>query len=688
MRRVLVLLPLLALAGCKKDESPGAAKVTVDYSGFLPGCVQVNARDEGSGKELSTTVAGKGGPTGGSLTVAVIAPGGWGSTIQVEARAFEQTCDAASPVVTRSTSVTLTPGTPVLVALSLQATDADGDGYVSVLTGGTDCDDNNASINPGATELCNDVDDNCNGQTDTVELRLGQSCTEGEGCEGVRACGGNGEVLCNMPLAAYAYPDVDQDGHGDRNAAPVAFCAGIPQGYVTGPADDCNDNNASIRPGATERCNGVDDNCNDEIDETFTDLGTACTADAQCAGVYVCDASGIATTCQATTTPTDWFLDGDGDNFGDGTAVTSCVSPGAGYVEVGGDCNDGNPFTYPGATELCDGLDNNCDGNPEGPEVCPSGGASWAARDVGAMDQEWRSIFTEVPGDVTVVGTQGGVAILTPGSTTFQTNATNCGDLNRRWNAVWADMANLGRGYLGSSGGHLSFVDKSQAACTETHSNLVRSTQGLVGFRHEGTLELHGVTENSGTVGQGLTFKWTGGSGASALSFGSTAVAPLFDIHGRSRAVMFAVGGIDNGGNRGRIHRFNASSGQWQSESVETSIPGMGRLRGVWVVNDKVAFAVGERMGSANTVLQWNGSTWSRMSSFPNTHSELLTSIIAFGAKSIYITAESGRIYRYDGNQWQIVFDDDDFSFNDIAGTSPADLWVAGDNGKILHWPQ
>lgn len=248
-------------------------------------------------------------------------------------------------------------------------------------------------------------------------------------------------------------------------------------------------------------------------------------------------------------------------------------------------------------------------------------------------------------------------------------------------------MANQGRGYLGSSGGHLSFVDRSQVACTETHGNLVRSTQGLVGFRHEGTLELHGVTQNSGTVNQGLTFKWTGGIGPSALSFGPAAVAPLFDIHGRSRAVMFAVGGTDNGGNRGRIHRFNPSSGQWQSESVETSIPGMGRLRGVWVVNDKVAFAVGERMGGANTVLQWNGSTWSRMP-FPNTNSETLTSVVAFGARSVYVTAKSGRIYRYDGTGWQILFDNSAFAFNDIAGTSPADLWVAGDNGKILHWPQ
>ncbi|NOK05201.1 MULTISPECIES: putative metal-binding motif-containing protein [Myxococcus] len=662
-----------------------AFKVSVDYSGFLPGCVFVSAKDEASGKTSAVEIAGKGDRSGGSLVVSVFAPSGWGDSVQVEARAFEQNCEA-TPVMTRSIRVSPKTGKAETVTLSLQATDADGDGYVSLLTDGTDCNDNNASIHPGATELCNDVDDNCNGQSDMVELRLGQSCTEGEGCEGVRACGGNGEVLCDMPLAAYAYPDADQDGLGDRNAAPVAFCAGIPQGYVTGPANDCNDNNASIRPGATELCNGVDDNCNDQIDETFSDLGTACTATAQCPGVYVCDASGIATTCQATTTPNDWYLDDDGDGSGVGTAVSSCVPPSTDYVTTGGDCNDGNPFTYPGAPELCDGLDNNCDGNVEGPEVCPSGGASWVARTVGASGQEWRSIFTGLPGDVTVSGNQGGTAILTPSSSTFQTNATNCGDSNRGWNAVWADMANQGRLYLGSSGGSLTFLDRLQNACTETHA-MGREGKGLVGIRHEGVLEIHGVTSTSGTSGNGLTFIWTGGSGSIALRFGMTTVSSLYDVHGRTRSALFAVGGFDYGGNRGRIYRFNPNTVQWQSEAIETTIAGMGRLRGVWVVNDRVAFAVGEYLTGQNSVLQWDGSTWSRMP-FPNTHNETLTSVVAFGAKSVYVTARSGRIYRYDGTGWQIVFDNSSLSLNDIAGTSPADLWVAGDNGQILHWPQ
>jgi hypothetical protein len=97
--------------------------------------------------------------------------------------------------------------------------DNDHDGY----TAATDCNDNNASIHPGATELCNGVDDNCNGTVD-------------EGCP-----------TCT---------DADADGYKAQ-----ASC---------GTLVDCNDNNATIHPGATELCNGVDDNCNGTVDEGFS----------------------------------------------------------------------------------------------------------------------------------------------------------------------------------------------------------------------------------------------------------------------------------------------------------------------------------------------------------------------------------------------------------------------------------
>lgn len=108
-----------------------------------------------------------------------------------------------------------------------------------------------------------------------------------------------------------------------------ALCDDADQDGYSVPSD-CNDADPSINPGASEICNGVDDNCDGKVDENVSLL--------------------------------TWYRDQDGDRWGDARSTYSaCLQP-SGFVSASRDCNDNDPRMNPGQAEFCDGKDNDCDG--------------------------------------------------------------------------------------------------------------------------------------------------------------------------------------------------------------------------------------------------------------------------------------------------------------------------------------
>jgi cysteine-rich repeat protein len=296
--------------------------------------------------------------------------------------------------------------------------DADNDSFgIGPECAGFDCNDANDTVYPGAAEVCDDVDNNCDGQidNDTVDGIL-------------------------------YFADADNDGFGNDRRS-VRTCSAIPPNelFTATVGGDCSDADALVFPGAFEGCDGLDNDC----DATTTDgdadddVGVACDgpdSDSCLSGTSVCDDGAVACVeaagstaelcdgidndcnpatadgaaeatlgescdgpdadacesgsviCRAgglvcdgdvasgpevcdgrdnncdgaidndATDASTWFFDNDGDGYGAAaSALVACAAP-TGYVAQGGDCDDDSDDVYPDNVELCDGVDNNCDG--------------------------------------------------------------------------------------------------------------------------------------------------------------------------------------------------------------------------------------------------------------------------------------------------------------------------------------
>ena len=145
------------------------------------------------------------------------------------------------------------------------------------------------------------------------------------------ACAADEDGTPDCEAPATFYPDADGDGFGA--SAGEEHCE-MPAGFVA-QAGDCDDDNAAIHPSGKEICDSADNDCDGAIDDADTSLDVATTG--------------------------TFYRDGDGDNFGDATMTKkACVKP-AGYAQSSSDCNDSAANVNPGALEVCDFVDNDCD---------------------------------------------------------------------------------------------------------------------------------------------------------------------------------------------------------------------------------------------------------------------------------------------------------------------------------------
>jgi hypothetical protein len=164
---------------------------------------------------------------------------------------------------------------------------------------------------------CSDAkDNNCDGQTDSFDPNCASSvCVPTtEVCDGVdNNCDGQ---IDEGVINTY-YRDADRDGYGNPSVSKQSCKK--PSRYVTDNTD-CNDSRRRIHPGAGEKCDSKDNNCNGEIDE----------------GVKK-----------------SYYRDADGDRYGDSSvSMQECRRP-SGYVKNNTDCNDSNRKVHEGTAEIC-----------------------------------------------------------------------------------------------------------------------------------------------------------------------------------------------------------------------------------------------------------------------------------------------------------------------------------------------
>ncbi|NVJ28458.1 putative metal-binding motif-containing protein [Myxococcus sp. AM011] len=696
MRRLLLFaLPLLAVACSKKDQANIAINVNYTPS-FKTGCIVMQVQDEANAanvtdKQTVTDLATRVPP----LKLGVALREGWGPKLKVTIAAHEQSCEGKE-VDKVELSVDLSgEGTKSAVSAQLNAPDEDGDGYVAVLgdgKGGTDCQDSglNAALRfPGNIEVCDAVDNNCSGVAD----------------EG---------------LDKKWYQDADNDGV-PRGPDFVSQCAKPAGNYIeyaeAGPfdCDETSMNAANRFPGNEELCDGFDNNCENGVDEGFAARNAPCNN--ECGGVTVCAADGKSVVCNREP-GRNYYRDVDGDEDGDATlqAVVKCQGqqPDPGYVlNNHGDCDDVDPAVSSLRAEVCDAIDNNCDGTVDNNTAVSCGGTLKDVADyhLSSTGQNWRTVSAAPSGyPVWVAGLGGKLAMRRAAGAKFESfsfgdptsptppdgspvlHPNNCG--NGDWYVSWVNSS--GVVFLGGPSGLLAIhTGATDYTCVPGGAPTSVLITGMVGF------DVGGMTTIYITDSDGRLIRWNVGSTPAFTDLNDNNFN-YYGLHGLSEDLLLVSGGRTGPDQQRFASYAGVSSGTTAAPTTHTANPNNvgGKANAVWMGTASNACAVGD----GGAVWRWDGATtWNRFNAPAGVTVDFSSVVMRYNAqdtanplnRQCYMVDKSaaGKLRRLTPFGWakgpDLPLANADKPLRDIAITqTTGEFWIVGDDGRVFHYPE
>lgn len=361
------------------------------------------------------------------------------------------------------------------------------------------------------------------------------------------------------------------------------------------------------------------------------------------------------------------YRDRDLDGYGSGGARLLC---GAGWVPLTGDCDDRDGLAFPDAGELCNGLDDDCNGLVDDGRCADAG---WTGVDeLRSPANDLLAAAPSGPGSLWIAADQ--KAFVRRAPLGFVDVSPSCPSNLR---SVWAEPggeAELG----GENDGEGRIAEQSASSTSCSNVRQVRDPPvAMVGFPSDAGYQYVAVLED------GRLLRWRRGQAPTVSPSNLDSSDRVIDLHGVSPDRLYAVGSVTVGGNTRRPMSWALQAdGGWAEEPLTGQGNPNGRMRGLWMLSAVEGVAVGDD----GRVFRRTDTGWRALAS--DTSSDL-TSVRAFSSGRFYLTTAGGEVIRWARESWQVVYRNDaGVPFNDLSGTSEEDLWAVGDDGFIARSPR